>query len=334
MKLGADIYSLRLQRWDAFQHLEYAHQIGLDLVHFSDLGPFENLDDAYLERVKARADGLGIEIEVGMLSICPTSNIFSGKRGTAIEQLREMLHLADLLGSRIVRCVLGSNADRLGELPLEAHVQATIETCRAVREEALELGIKIAIENHAGDVQGRELRALIEEAGPEYVGACIDSGNPLWVAESPFVTLEHLAPYVVTSHVRDTAVWEHPRGAAVQWVAMGDGTIGIDEWARLFQEKCPDSSFTLEIITGSPPRVLNYLEPAFWEAYPDTPAAEFARFLELVRKGQPFMGPMLTVDRRGDLPPEYQAALAAHQRLDLERSVRYCRDVLDIGGSG
>jgi len=96
---------------------------------------------------------------------------------------------------------------------------------------------------------------------------------------------------------------------------------------------CPDSSFTLEIITDSPPRVLNYLEPAFWEAYPDTPAAEFAQFLELVKKGQPFMGPMLTVNRRGDLPPEYQAALAVQQRLDLERSARYCRDVLDIGGN-
>ena len=91
----------------------------------------------------------------------------------------------------------------------------------------MDLGIKIAIENHSGDLQGWELRRLIEEAGPEYVGACIDTGNPLWVHEDPVVTLEHLAPYVATSHIRDSAVWPHPKGAAVQWVAMGDGNVGI-----------------------------------------------------------------------------------------------------------
>ena len=330
MKLGVDIYSLRFQPWNAFEHLEYAHRLGLDVVHFSDMAPFESLEEAYLKQVKARADELGLGIEVGMMSICPTSTMFSDERGTAVEQARQMLHIADTLGSPVLRCVLGSNADRHTELPLDAHIEATIQTCRAVRDLALELGIKLAIENHAGDMQGRELKALIEKAGPEYVGACIDSGNALWVAESPFVTLEHLAPYVVTSHIRDTAVWEHPRGAAVQWVAMGDGTIGIKEWARLFQEKCKDAPFTLEIITGSPPRVLNYLEPEFWEVYPDTAVAEFARFVKLVKEGQPFIGPMLTV-AWGEIPPEYQAALAVQQRLDLERSVRYCQEVLGIG---
>jgi sugar phosphate isomerase/epimerase len=330
MKLGVDVFSLRSQGWNAFGHLEYGHSIGLDLVHFSDLNPFESLEEGYLREVKARADELGLDIEAGMGSICPTSTTFSDDKGTAAGQLRQMLHIAHVLGSPTVRCFLGSNADRRTELPLEAHIEATVETCRAVKDLALELGIKIALENHAGDLQGRELKALIEEAGPDFVGACIDSGNPLWVAESPFVTLEHLAPYVVTSHVRDTAVWEHPRGAAVQWVGMGDGSVGIEEWARQFQEQCRGSSFTLEIITGGPPRALNCLEPEFWEAYPDMPASEFARFVKLVKDGQPFMGPMLTAQWRG-VPPEYQAALTLQQRLDLERSVKYCQEVLEIG---
>jgi sugar phosphate isomerase/epimerase len=315
MKLGYDVYSLRSQGWDTFQHLDYAHALGLDLVHFSDLGPFERLDDDYLYQVKGRADELGIEVEVGMLSICPTAGRFSDERGTAVEQLQEMLHIAEIVGSRIVRCVLGGNDDRTGEIS---------------RDQAMDSGVKIAIENHAGDMLGRELKALIEAAGPEYVGACIDTGNPLWVGESPFITLKHLAPYVVTSHIRDTAVWSHPRGAAVQWVAMGDGTIGIREWARQFQEQCPDVPFSLEIITGAPPRVINYLEPEYWTAYPDLPAAEFVEFLKLVDSGQPYLGPMLTAPW-SDNPPVYQAALTLQQRLDFERSVRYCHTVLDIG---
>jgi sugar phosphate isomerase/epimerase len=329
MKLGIDIFSLRSQGWNAFQHLEYAHRLGVDVVHFSETGFLESLEEPYLKQVKAKADELGLALEIGMGSICPTSNTFNAQRGSAVEQVRRMLTVAHLLESPILRCYLGNNADRRSDRPLAAHIEATVETCRAVRDQALELGVKLAIENHAGDLQGWELKKLIEQAGPDYVGACIDTGNPLWVAESPFVTLEHLAPYIVASHIRDTAVWEYPQGAAVQWVALGDGTVDIQAWTQLYQEKCSQVPFTLEIITGMAPRVLNYLEPDFWDVYPETPAREFTRFLQLVKQGRAFLGPMLTAQWTGN-PPEYQAALVLQQRLDLERSVQYCRETLKL----
>jgi hypothetical protein len=96
-------------------------------------------------------------------------------------------------------------------------------------------------------------------------------------------------------------------------------------------EKCPNTHFTLEIIGSIPPRVLNYLEPEYWTIYPETPAAEFARFLRLVKEGRPYTNSMLTADW-GKMPAEYRAALAAQERLHLEQSVRYCRDELGIGG--
>jgi sugar phosphate isomerase/epimerase len=333
MKLGVDVYSLRSQPWDAFGQLEYAHQIGVDLVHFSETRFLDSVEDEYLKRLKRRADELGLAIEVGMFSICPTSTAFRHADGPAVEQLRRMLHVADMLGSRTLRAVQGTRADRMTELPFSAHMEATVKTCQAVRSQALDLGIKIAIENHAGDMQGRELKALIEAAGTDFVGACIDTGNAMWTAESPFVTLQHLAPYVVTSHIRDTAVWLHPKGAAVQWVAMGDGAVHIDQWAKLFKEQCPNSSFTLEIITGGTPTVLNYLEPEFWKVFPDTPAAEFVEFLKLAQEGQPYMGAMVTTPR-GETIPEFEAALVAQQRRDVERSVRYCQEVLGVGERG
>jgi len=332
MKLGVDVYSIRSQGWDAFEYLEYCQRTGFNVVHFSDLVPFEGTDDAYLRQVRARAEALGLSLETGMGSICPSSASFYDEPGDAVVQVREMLHVASLLGSPVLRCLLGGAADRRSATPLRTHIENTLATCRAVREQALDLGIKLAIENHAGDLQGWELRALIEEAGSEYVGACIDTGNPLWVHEDPQVTLEHLAPYVVTSHVRDSIVWAHPRGAAFQWVAMGDGNVGIAAWAERFQVLCPGAPFTLEIITGRPPRLLNYLEEAYWDAFPDARASEFARFERLVRQGLPFMGHMVMVDGApADTPPEYRAAWVAQQRYDLERSARYCREVLRVG---
>lgn len=331
MKLGVDIYTIRSQEWNAFEYLDYCEEIDLDVVHFSDLEPFESVDDGYLKEVKAHADDLDLDIEAGMGSICPTSTSFHEERGTAVEQVTRMLHVAKVLGSPLLRCVLGSHADRHTDTPLKTHVEATVETCEAVRSMAGDLGVTLAIENHAGDLQGWELKRLIEEAGPDYVGACIDSGNPLWVAEDPAVTLEHLAPYVVTSHVRDGVVWPHPQGAAWQWVAMGDGNVGIETWTERYKAECPNASFTLEIITGRPPQVLSYLEDDYWTAFPDARAFEFARFERLVRKGVPFMGHMAMVDGLEDKPPVYESALVAQQRFDLERSVRYCREALGIG---
>ena len=330
MKLGVDVFSLRFNEWDAFGYLDYAKQIGLDVVMFPDPDFFESLDDTYLARVKAHADGLGLELEVGVYSCCSASTSFSDRRGTAVEQLSTMLHVADVLGSKVMRTLLGSNADRHTETPLAEHIANTIGALQAVRDQAMDLNIKIAVENHAGDLLGRELKTLVEDAGPEFVGVCIDSGNPLWMGESPYVTLEHLAPYVVMSHIRDGAVSFHPQGAVVQWVAMGDGSIDIADWSRRYQELCPDTNFTLEIITSLPPKVLPYLEPTYWDAYPELPAAEFAQFLQLVHNGMPYTQPLLTASW-ADLSPDYKRAIAQEQRIQLEKSVKYCRDVLGIG---
>ncbi len=330
MKLGVDVFSLRFNEWDAFGYLDYAHKIGLEVVMFPDPDFFASLDDGYLREVKSHADGLGLALEVGMYSCCPTSTSFSDRRGSAVQQLSTMLHVAEVLGSPVMRTLLGSNADRHTVTPLADHVANTISALQAVRDQALDLGIKIAVENHAGDLLGRELKALVEQAGPEFVGVCIDSGNPLWMGESPYVTLAHLAPYIVMSHIRDTAISPHPQGAVVQWVAMGDGTTEMSRWAELYQAQCPDTNFTLEIITSLPPKVLNYLEPDYWRSYPDLPAAEFAQFLQLVHNGKPYTQPLLTASW-ANLSPTYKVAIAEEQCAQLEKSVRYCREVLGIG---
>lgn len=329
MKLGVDNFSLRFNDWDAFQLLDYSHQVGLNVLHFSDLAPFKHLEASYLDEVKQRATDLNIDIEVGMGSICPTSNTFKSANGSAPAQLSQMLHIAAHFGSPAVRCFLGNNADRTPYASFQSHIDATIATCQAVRPVAMDLGVKIALENHAGDLQGRELKELIERASPEYVGACIDAGNPLWVGESPFTTLEHLAPYVLMSHIRDTVVWSHPLGAAAMWVPMGDGNVQIDAWSKEYIAKCPDTNFTLEIIATLPPRVLNYLEDSYWEIYPAALAQEFAHFLQHAAAGNAPTKPYLTADW-GSMTPEIRAALAITQQHQLEQSVRYCRDILNI----
>jgi hypothetical protein len=137
-------------------------------------------------------------------------------------------------------------------------------------------------------MQARELKMLIETAGKEYVGACIDSGNAVWTIEDPHLTLEVLAPYVLTSHMRDSYVFNAPgRGTAVQWSRMGEGNIGMEDYIRKYVSQCPNAAVSLEVIVSNAPRVFNYRDPQAWTIFQTTPAWEFARFLALCDRGVP-----------------------------------------------
>lgn len=332
VKLGFDTYSLRAFQWKAPQLLDYAARQKLDTIQISSLGDYDSLEPAYLQKIRDQAARAKIVIDAGTGCICPSSHSYKKDGPPARDRVLEGLRVGKAVGARAMRCFMGSSADRLGPLPIEAHMENTIKVFRSVRQEALDLGVKIALENHDGDMQAREVRTIIEQSGKEFVGSCLDAGNPLWVVESPYVTLEVLAPYVVTTHVRDSILFEQPRGAAGQWVALGDGNVNFVEFTRRFRELCPQSSMQLEIITGRPPRVLPYLEQGFWKAFPKTPASEFAQFVALAKTGKPYMGAMVIEDISGKHPdPVMAEALKEQQRIDLERSFEFARKSMNVG---
>lgn len=324
IRLGFDSYSIRALRWKAPQLIGYAASLKLSTVQISSVGEYESTEPAALERLKKYAADRGIVIDAGTGCVCPTSASYAPKGKDPSEYISQGLRVANAVGSRGMRCFLGSRAERSGTLPIEAHVESTIKVFRAVRQQAMDLNVKIALENH-GDLQAREMKELIETAGKEYVGACLDLGNPFSVAEHPLVSMEVLGPHVVTTHFRDTAVYEHPRGCAFQWVAMGDGSVDWEPIMKKYREVCADAPMQLEIITGRAPGVLPYLEPAFWKMFPKANAAEFARFVSLVKKGRPFERQMVIAEGIKPMPAEFAAALKEQQRLDLERSLEFVR---------
>lgn len=331
MRLGMDTYSVRAFRWKALQLLDFAAQLRLDTMQISSLGEYESLEPAYLQQVKDRADRLGIKIDAGIGCICPTTSGWDKREGDPIHYILRGLSAAKAVGATAMRCFMGLTADRYqASTPIERHMEETIKVFRAVRSQALDFGIKLALENHNGDLEAREVRTIIEESGKDLIGSCLDAGNPMWVLEDPLFTLETLAPYVVTSHFRDSCIFEHPRGAAFQWVALGDGSIDLRQYVARFRELCPQASIQLEIITGRPPQVLPYLEPDFWKLFPQKRAADFARFVALAKRGHPFMGTMV-IASDGNQSAELAGVLREQQRFDLERSIAYARDVLQLG---
>jgi hypothetical protein len=70
-----------------------------------------------------------------------------------------------------------------------------------------------------------------------------------------------------------------------------------------------------------------YLTPEFWSTFPKARAHEFARFVALAKRGRKYRLPEERPS--GDASPQLEQA---QQKFDLEESLKYCRDVLGLGG--
>ena len=358
IRMGVDAFSLGAQNWTPFQTLDWASKLQVNMVHFSEIRFLgspkwqEALTPDNLKRIRERAAELKIDVEIGMRSICPTAADFQNAQkndptlGTADDQIARMIVAAKTIGSPIVRCVQGTQADR--RTGLDGHIAETVKVVKRNRSRLMDAGVKLAIENHAGDMQGRELKRLIEEAGPDCIGACVDTGNAVWTIEDPADTLDALAPYALTSHFRDSYVFNSPQGIASQWTRMGDGNVGIADIIKTYVAKCPGKAVSLEVIVQGNWRLFNYRDPTAWEIFQSVPAPAFARFLALAEKGvakelpppgtgrgggggntgggagRGTQGPPAAGGGRGAPSPEAQARNLA----DVEASVRWTQDVL------
>ena len=314
--LGFDNFSIRAHNWKADKLIEFASHQKLDSLLLADLDVYESHETKYLTGLKAKADDAGLSLHAGTGSICPTAKRWNDKWGSAEELLKLGIRIAKELGSPVFRCYLGGQADRQTAGGIQEHIDTTVEVLKKVKSFAVDSNVKIAVENHAGDMQAGELVGLIEAAGKEFVGATIDSGNATWTLEHPMSNLQILGPYAVSAGIRDSTVWETPKGCKVAWNAIGEGQVDWKAYAEKFAELCPEVPFQLEIISGFS-KPFDYKVEEFWKAYPDAKARDFERFLELARVGK-------EVANVKDNNAEYQMK-------ELERSIRYCKTELGMG---
>ena len=315
LMVGMDHFAVRGTGWKAPQIIEYAAQLKLDALFLSELGPFESFEDDYLKKLKAQIDAAGLKIYVGGRSVCKTSSMWEDKYGTPDEVMALIIKTAKALGSPVARCVLGNAKDRTTDGGIEKHQEEVIKVFKAAKSRCEAEGIKISLENPAGDQQSEELRNLIEAAGKDYVGANIDPGNAVWTLEDPMHNLEVLGPYVNCSSVRDSMIWETPEGAMVQWTAIGEGLVDYAAYSKRFSELAPGVAMMIETISGFA-KPFPFLKEEFWKPYSKAPASSFAGWLAMMKRGraiEPHKSPN-------------KEAEAEYQKGELERSVKWLRD--------
>ena len=326
--LGINTYCLRFQRWTDRQLIDYCAEKKLDAIFLQDSLDPAVMDPKHWADVRAWSKDAGLHLETGGGAILPKT---ADALPRVVATLRKNIERASAMGSPIVRALLaGDRYSMPDDGPVERHMETAIRILREVRSQAMDAGLKIGIENHK-ELQAWETRRLIETAGKEFVGSYLDTGNPVFVAEDPLTTVEELGPYAVSFHLRDSVVYQHPDGIAIQWVPLGEGTVDFKALVVRAAEILPPVHIYCKPITARPPVVLPIYSPEFWSKwFPRARSRDLSRFLALARKGRPYDKPHIEADVTGQRE-RYMDALKIQQLDHMQRSLEYCRKPLDLG---
>ena len=322
--LGLCNHSLRSMRLNAQQLIEYAIEQKLDSVLLNTFQPFESLDSGYLSKLSEIAKVNDISIYIGAGSISKTSTKFTDKYGTAEELLIEGIRVASALGSPIVGVRIGAIDDRYLDGGIVAHIEESIQIMKSVRNRALDAGIKFAFENHAGDLRSEELLGLINETGTDICGALFDPSNAVWALENPMEALKVLGSNIICTSVRDIVAWETEEGAIFQGMAIGEGKLNYQLYAKTMAENCPGVPLHVETISNTA-WAIPYLKSEFWEGFPNLSAVEIIDFLKLAKKGTP---QEIVHPTEGMNKKEFDIQ---HQKKELLTSIKYLRENCHAG---
>ncbi len=325
--LGFNTYSVRAMRWHDLQLLEYAASLKLDAVYLQDSIDPGNNDPAHWKQLKETAARLGLELLGGDAGAMPRTP--DGTNAT-LERLREGIRHAVGIASKLVRFRIAGDRASMPPGPVDKILDDTIRVLRSVRTQAMDAGVKIAIENHK-EVYCWQTRQVIDAAGKEFVGSYLDTGNPVFVMEDPLATVETLGPIAVMLHLRDSIVYETRNGIAVHWVPLGEGVVDFKKIIAKAKEVCPPISVFNKPITGRPPQLLAIYDPEFMKKWRDMRASDLARFVALAKQGHPYENHMVIEDVPGTMAEPIAAALQYQQRDHMVRGIEYARKVLDLG---
>src|SRR4051812_4873499 len=193
VELGSIDGSVGGNSFTAAQFFDYLSSIKLPWAMISP-PPAVIGDETAIRQIREHADRLGIKLQLAHGSVCPSSKSFNAQLGTLEAQVARALKISQIFGATCMRCILGGDPERP---QIDMHIDNMIKAVRGLRSRIVDAGVKLAWENHGGDVQAREMKAAIEAIGADVIGVCLDSGNPVWMLEDPHTTLETLIPYAL-----------------------------------------------------------------------------------------------------------------------------------------
>lgn len=245
----------------------YARQLGLAGIE-APLGSVVSSFQGTTVRQRLRTDELVEECRCHGLSLVSDYGAVLDRPQTDFE---ECLRRSHQCGAEVVRVVLSHAlcGDRRSiDTPWREHLRACAVRLREVAPMARDLGLRIAVENHQ-DATSADLLQLVEEAGdPATVGVCLDTGNPLAVAEGPVPAAARLAPFIHHLHLKDYRVHRYGSGYRLTRCANGAGVVDFEAVLRAVHRGGGTPTLGVEI-AAQQARNIPILEDAWWRQHED-----------------------------------------------------------------
>lgn len=189
--------------------LEKTMQMGLGCLQLGDNLPAHLLDQERRLSLKREASKNSIRLELGA-------------RGMTRAHLDLYIALATYFEAPLLRFVI----DGEGYEPGTDTILGILNDVKPVLERRR---IVLGIENH-DRLKSRELAGIIEKAGSDHIGICLDCANSLGAGEGLEQVAGILAPYTVNLHIKDFTITRlpHKMGFKVEGAPFGKGLLDLD----------------------------------------------------------------------------------------------------------
>ena len=184
---------------------------GIKLLQIGDNLPLHALPPARLENLASSAAAHRVQLEVGA-------------KGLRIDRLSEYVTLARQLRAKLLRFVI----DDANYLPTPDTIAGILRDARSLLKD-----ITLGIENH-DRFSAATLKQIIEQAGDERVGVCLDTANSIGAGEGLDTVLASLAPFTVNLHIKDFHIERVPylMGFSVTGRPAGSGFLDVPKLLR------------------------------------------------------------------------------------------------------
>jgi sugar phosphate isomerase/epimerase len=251
-RIGFDHYTIDHRRLSPEATLAFAQSHRFDGVQFLDPSAIDAaLDPARLAAFRARADDLGLYLEVGLPSPNPVRRSREAHCPVSPEEhardLAGHVEAVAALGCRHARAYVGDRHDRFRtDVSWADQCAATVDVLGLLTPRLRALGVRVAIETHA-DLTVDELLAMLDRLDPEIAGVTLDTGNLVMRLDDPVRAVERLAPRVLSTHVKDAVLAFTPRGLCWQARPIGSGILPIPDLLAPLLHANPHLNLSIEL---------------------------------------------------------------------------------------
>ncbi|RAK36495.1 sugar phosphate isomerase/epimerase [Actinoplanes lutulentus] len=282
---------------DLFAAFDNIKDLGLDGVNVRTLYEVSpTLDPGYLREIRARADELGLYLELGVGKVNPYMTgefpyIRALGDGSYLAGMQKLIAAAGAIGVTNLWSATGGfkpelpgyfSTDRFRtDTSWPQQLAATEKFLKLLAPTLREYGCRLNLETHE-EITTYELVRLVEAVGPDVLGICFDSANVFVRGEDAVQAARRAAPYVHSTQLRDAALVVTDDGISRFLAPIGEGVIDWQPVLDALLGANPDLNLTIEPIgVIRAEMTLHPYDPVWLAGHPDLDAGELAQIYRL-----------------------------------------------------